>query len=62
MSYRYIDFDNLIRKDYFEYYYKNVPWIYRMTIKLDISKIKEYNLKLYPVMIYSITNIVNKYD
>ncbi len=62
MNYKYIDFDNWNRKEYFQYYYKNIPCTYSMTTKLDISKIKEYNLKLYPTMLYSITNIVNRYD
>lgn len=33
-----------------------------MTIKLDITKIKSKNIKLYPTMLYYITNIVNKHD
>ena len=35
----------------------NVPCTYSMTVKLDITKIK--NKKLYPTMIYYITKVVN---
>lgn len=33
-----------------------------MTVKLDITKIKESNLKLYPTMIYYITKVVNNHS
>lgn len=33
-----------------------------MTIKFDITKRKLENKKLYPTMLYYITNIVNKHD
>lgn len=62
MKYKYINLDNWDRKEYFNHYYKKVPCTYSMTVKLDISTIKEQNLKLYPTMLYVITKIVNKYD
>lgn len=62
MNYRYIDLDNWHRKEYFEHYYEKIPCTYSMNVKLDISNIKNKNLKLYPTMLYLITTIVNKYD
>ena len=62
MNYRYIDLDNWDRKEYFDHYYEKIPCTYSMNVKLDISNIKNKNLKLYPTMLYLITTIVNKYD
>ena len=33
-----------------------------MTVKLDITKIKESEQKLYPTLLHSITNIVNRHE
>lgn len=32
-----------------------------MTVKLDITKIRKQNIKLYPAMLYCITTIVNRH-
>ncbi len=54
------------RKEYFEYYHSNVPCTYSMTVDIDItnilSKLKNKKLKLYPFMIYGISNIVNRHQ
>lgn len=57
MKFNYIDIENWDRKEYFNHYMSNVPCTYSMTVKLDITKIK--NKKLYPTMIYYITKVVN---
>ncbi len=33
-----------------------------MTVKLDITKIKNSNQKLYPTILYFITKVVNKHN
>lgn len=33
-----------------------------MTIKLDITRIKKENRKLYPAMLYYITTVVNRHE
>lgn len=62
MNFKKIDRKNWIRKEYFEYYLANIPCTYSMTFKLDITRIKEKKLKLYPTMLYYITTIVNKHS
>ena len=62
MQFKKININNWNRKEYFEHYFSNIPCTYSMTIKLDITKIKLENKKLYPTMLYYITNIVNKHD
>lgn len=62
MNFRIINKENWDRKEYFEHYFSNIPCTYSMTVKLDITKIKESNKKLYPTMIYFITKAVNKYS
>lgn len=57
-----INTNNWDRKEYFEHYFSNIPCTYSMTIKLDITKIKLENKKLYPTMLYYITTVVNKHD
>lgn len=66
MKFNIIDKQNWKRKEYFEHYFSNVPCTYSMTVNLDIttllSTIKERGIKLYPVMIYGISSIVNKHE
>lgn len=62
MNYTKIDINQWPRREYFNHYNYNVPCTYSMSVKLDITKIKETNKKLYPTMIYLITSIVNKHD
>lgn len=65
MKFKYIDIDNWKRKEYFYYYYKNVKCTFTMNAELDITELrinlKEKNIKLYPVLIYLLSRIVNKY-
>lgn len=39
MKFKVIDKENWERKEYFDYYYSNVPCTYTMTVKLNITKI-----------------------
>lgn len=57
-----IDKNNWERKEYFDHYANYVPCTYSMTVKLDITKIQEKRLKLYPAMLYFITTIVNRHS
>ena len=54
--------DTWARKEYFEHYFSNVPCTYSMTVKLDITKIRERQIKLYPAMLYYLTTIVNRHS
>lgn len=62
MNFQKIDGDNWIRKEYFEHYYESIPCTYSMSVKLDITKIKEKKLKLYPAMLYYLTTVVNRHS
>ena len=65
MKLKYINIDNWKRKEYFYYYYKNVKCTFTMNTELDITELienlKDKNIKLYPVLIYLLSRIVNKY-
>lgn len=62
MLFEKIDRDTWARKEYFEHYFSNVPCTYSMTVKLDITKIRERQIKLYPAMLYYLTTIVNRHS
>ncbi len=61
MNFYVIDRENWERKEYFKHYAECVPCTYSMTVRLDITKIQEKQLKLYPAMLYFITTIVNRH-
>lgn len=62
MKFTVIDKENWDRKEYFEHYFSGVPCTYSMSVKLDITEIKNRKKKLYPTMLYFITTIVNRHD
>lgn len=62
MKFKVIDKENWERKEYFDYYYSSVPCTYTMTVKLNITKIKESEQKLYPTLLHNITKIVNRHE
>ncbi|OXX82501.1 chloramphenicol acetyltransferase [Paraclostridium benzoelyticum] len=62
MSFKIINKETWDRKEYFEHYFSDVPCTYSMTVKLDITKIKNSNKKIYPTMLYFITKVVNNHS
>lgn len=62
MSFKIINKETWARKEYFEHYFSEVPCTYSMTVKLDITKIKNSNKKIYPTMLYFITKVVNNHS
>lgn len=50
------------REEYFKHFFSNVPCTYSMTMQLDITRIRESYLSLYPTMLYCITTIVNRHE
>ncbi len=62
MEFRIINKETWDRKEYFEHYFLGIPCTYSMTVKLDITKIKNSNQKLYPTMLYYITKVVNRHS
>lgn len=62
MSFRIIDKEHWKRKEYFEHFYSSSPCTYSMTVKIDITKIKQSKVRLYPAMLYCITKVVNNHE
>ncbi len=62
MNFKLIDKEKWQRKEYFEHYFSTVPCTYSMTVKLDITKIKKSNQKLYPRMLYLLSRVVNNHS
>ena len=59
MIFEKIDINSWKQKEYFEHYFTNVPCTYSMTVKVDITPIKNKLMKLYPAMLYYISTVVN---
>lgn len=61
-----IDVSTWSRKEYFDYYLKDVPCMYSMTVNVDITQLiktlKQEALTLYPTMIYLLSSIVNLHE
>lgn len=62
MAYRIIDRTAWKRREHFEHYLSAVPCTYSMTVKLDITNIRQKGLKLYPTMLYLLTKTVNCHE
>lgn len=61
MNFKVINMEEWKRKEYFEHYFSVIPCTYSMSVKLDITKIKNSDRKLYPTMLYLITKVVNRH-
>lgn len=62
MNFNIINKEEWHRKKYFDHYFNEIPCTYSMTVKLDITKIKNSDRKLYPTMLYFITKVVNRHS
>lgn len=50
------------REEYFNHYLHNIPCTYSMTVQLNITRLREQKLSLYPTMLYLLTNVVNRHE
>ncbi|MPM60173.1 Chloramphenicol acetyltransferase [bioreactor metagenome] len=62
MNFNIINKEEWHRKEYFDHYFNEIPCTYSMTVKLDITKIKNSDRKLYPTILYFITKVVNRHS
>lgn len=62
MDYTVIDRSAWSRREYFEHYLSVVPCTYSMTVKLDITNVRQKGLKLYPTMLYILATAVNRHE
>lgn len=61
MGFHRIDRSCWAREAYFAHYFSDVPCTYSMTVKLDITHLREKRVRLYPAMLYALTTIVNRH-
>lgn len=65
MKFKIIDLEKYERKEHFLHYINYVPCFYSMTVNIDITNLKKFikgkEYKLYPIIIYAITRIVNSH-
>ena len=57
-----IDRSTWKRKEYFNHYFSDVPCTYSMTVRLDITELREKRVSLYPTMLYLIACVVNRHE
>lgn len=57
-----IDRSTWKREEYFNHFLSNVPCTYSMTVQLDITRLRENKLKLYPTMLYLLSTVVNSHE
>lgn len=61
-----IDVSTWKRTSYFNHYFNTVRCSYSITTNLDITHLKQeskqWNVKLYPLLIYALTTIVNRHE
>ena len=62
MQFTPININNWPRKEYFEHYHKNIPCTYSMTVKLDITQLKQQNKHLYSTLLFYLTQIINQHQ
>lgn len=62
MEFKLVDINTWKRKEYFNHYYAAIPCTYSMTVKLDITKVKEAGKKLYPTLLHAISTVVNLHN
>lgn len=66
MNFNPINIEQWERKDHYHYYMDVIRSTYSLTSEIDVTnlltKLKSRNLRIYPVQIYIITTIVNRYQ
>ena len=62
MTFQPIDLRTWARREYFEHYFSAVPCQYSMTVKLDITGLRQRGLSLYPTMLYALARSVNRHE
>ena len=61
MEFTRIDRENWARKETFEHYFSAVPCTYSMTVRLDITALRQRRHRLYPALLHALTAIVNRH-
>ena len=56
-----IDKETWPRREYFDHYFSAVPCFYSMTTALDITRLRQEKVRLYPALLYLLTQTVNRH-
>ena len=59
--FRLIDMETWPRRPYFEHYTRDVPCTYSICRDLDITNLRQRRVRLYPTMLFLLTEQVNRY-
>lgn len=59
MRFTRVDLNTWERAEYFTHYLNDIPCTYSMTVRLDITRLKQSGQKLYPAMLYALAKAVN---
>lgn len=62
MRFSKIDMKMWKRAECFNHFMTNNPCTYSMTVKLDVTRIRQAKIKVYPAMLYAITKVVNRHE
>lgn len=62
MQFTPVDLAGWPRREYFEHYLHQNPCTYSMTVKLDVTGLKEKGLRLYPALLYALATVVNRHQ
>lgn len=62
MKFKKIDRETWERREYFEHYLEEVPCTYSMTVRIDVSRIREKGYRFYPAMLYCLAAAVNRME
>ena len=62
MNFKLINKEKWERTEYFEHYFSKIPSTFSMTVKLDITKIKESDEEFYPKILHLLSQVVNNHD
>lgn len=62
MTFTKIDRSTWPREEYFRHYFTRVPCTYSATFKLDITRLRRRQEKLYPAMLFYLSTVVNRHQ
>lgn len=50
------------RQEYFDHYFSAVPCTYSMTVRLDVTRLRQSGEKLYPALLHCLARVVNRHE
>lgn len=62
MKFTKIEKESWERREYFDHYLLDVPCTYSMTVRMDVTRIREKGYRFYPAMLYCLAATVNRME